>query len=533
MLLLCTDGFWAGLHDAQIASVRATDARAAREASSDSLADLGERAVQAIRSARDNTTGRVPCAGSGSTDIGAGRCRSERPRARRAAPGPHHARLHAPCRRLGAGRVRRHARARAPRASRTACRRSCAARARAGSRPSTACCRARRTRAAPREAARGKQGGRTQEIQRLIGRSLRAVVDLRALGERTITLDCDVLQADGGTRTAAITGAYVALADAVDALIARRALARSPLHGQVAAVSVGIVRGVPVLDLDYAEDSTAETDMNVVMNNGGGFVEVQGTAEGHAFRRHELDALLDLAAGACARLFAAAARARCEAARRLGLESLTAAALPARLVLATGNAGKLRELQGHPRAVARRRAPAVGVHACHAADETGLTFRRERACSRRGMRRRLGTARDRRRLRPGGRCARRRARRPLGALRGPDARATRTTTQSCCDELAGRAGRRRAAPLSLCAGVPALADDPAPLIAQAAWEGRIAASAARQRRLRLRPAVRGRRDRTLPPRNSTRPRRTSISHRGQALRGAAASRCGRPMIDPR
>ena len=163
--------------------------------------------------------------------------------------------------------------------------------------------RATHTRSA-REAARGKQGGRTLEIQRLIGRSLRAVVDLRALGERTVTIDCDVLQADGGTRTASITGAYVALADAMDALARRRSLARSPLHGQVAAVSVGIYRGVPVVDLDYAEDSDAETDMNVVMNNGGGYIEVQGTAEGHAFRRHELDRLLDLASGACERLFA-------------------------------------------------------------------------------------------------------------------------------------------------------------------------------------------------------------------------------------
>jgi ribonuclease PH len=163
--------------------------------------------------------------------------------------------------------------------------------------------RATHTRSA-REAARGKQSGRTQEIQRLIGRSLRAVVDLRALGERTVTIDCDVLQADGGTRTASITGAYVALVDAMEALRARRALAASPLHGQVAAISVGIVRGQPVVDLDYGEDSNAETDLNVVMNAGGGFVEVQGTAEGHAFRRHELDAMLDLAAGACERLFA-------------------------------------------------------------------------------------------------------------------------------------------------------------------------------------------------------------------------------------
>jgi len=162
----------------------------------------------------------------------------------------------------------------------------------------------------PREAAKGKQSGRTQEIQRLIGRSLRAITDLTALGERTVTLDCDVLQADGGTRTAAITGAYVALADACDALVARRLLAVPPLHGQVAAISVGICNGIPVLDLDYAEDSGAETDMNVVMNNGGGFIEVQGTAEGHAFRRHELDALLNLAASGIARLFELQAEAR-------------------------------------------------------------------------------------------------------------------------------------------------------------------------------------------------------------------------------
>jgi ribonuclease PH len=169
--------------------------------------------------------------------------------------------------------------------------------------------RATHTRSA-REAARGKQSGRTQEIQRLIGRALRAVVDLKALGERTVTLDCDVLQADGGTRTAAITGGYVALADAVDALLARRALNTNPLHGQVAAVSVGIYRGTPVLDLDYAEDSNAETDMNVVMNSGGAFIEVQGTAEGHAFRRHELDQLLDLAAQGIAKLHAAQLSAR-------------------------------------------------------------------------------------------------------------------------------------------------------------------------------------------------------------------------------
>ncbi|HEX3847373.1 MAG TPA: ribonuclease PH [Steroidobacteraceae bacterium] len=169
--------------------------------------------------------------------------------------------------------------------------------------------RATHTRSA-REAARGKQSGRTQEIQRLIGRALRAVVDLKALGERTVTVDCDVLQADGGTRTAAITGGFVALADAVDTLLKRRVIASNPLHGQIAAVSVGIFRGAPVLDLDYAEDSNAETDMNVVMNSGGAFVEVQGTAEGHAFRRHELDRLLDLAAAGIARLHEAQRGAR-------------------------------------------------------------------------------------------------------------------------------------------------------------------------------------------------------------------------------
>ena len=146
-----------------------------------------------------------------------------------------------------------------------------------------------------REASAGKQGGRTLEIQRLIGRALRSVVDLEALGNAQITLDCDVLQADGGTRTAAITGGYVALVDAVTAMQQRNLVKKNPLHGQVAAVSVGIVAGAPVLDLDYVEDVEAETDMNVVMNEAGGFVEVQGTAEGHAFRRDELNAMLELA----------------------------------------------------------------------------------------------------------------------------------------------------------------------------------------------------------------------------------------------
>jgi len=146
-----------------------------------------------------------------------------------------------------------------------------------------------------REAARGKQSGRTQEIQRLIGRSLRSVFDLALLGERTIALDCDVLQADGGTRTAAITGAFVAAHDAVSWLLAQGRIERSPIHDFVAAVSVGIVQGTPLLDLEYVEDAACDTDMNVVMTGAGGFVEVQGTAEGATFSRVEMDALLALA----------------------------------------------------------------------------------------------------------------------------------------------------------------------------------------------------------------------------------------------
>ena len=187
----------------------------------------------------------------------------------------------------------------------------------------------------PREAARGKQAGRTQEIQRLIGRSLRACIDLSAIGERTITIDCDVLQADGGTRTAAITGGFVALADAVDALIERKMLGANPLHGQVAAVSVGIVKGSPVLDLEYSEDVDAETDMNVVMNSGGAFIEVQGTAEGPRFSprgtRCDAEPRSD------------GHRASLRPAAR-GAAGLKPQAMR-RVVLATGNPGKLREMR--------------------------------------------------------------------------------------------------------------------------------------------------------------------------------------------
>jgi ribonuclease PH len=155
-----------------------------------------------------------------------------------------------------------------------------------------------------REAARGRQGGRTQEIQRLIGRSLRAGLDLSKLGEYTITIDCDVIQADGGTRTAAITGACVALVDALNGMQRDKRLLEDPLLGLVAAVSVGVVDGVPVLDLDYAEDSTAHTDLNVVMGEDGGFIEVQGTAEGAPFERGALDAMLDLATAGISELVA-------------------------------------------------------------------------------------------------------------------------------------------------------------------------------------------------------------------------------------
>ena len=156
-----------------------------------------------------------------------------------------------------------------------------------------------------REAARGKQSGRTQEIQRLIGRALRAVVDMKALGERTIQIDCDVIQADGGTRTASITGAYVALQDAVTFLLDKKLIAATPILDAVAAVSVGIYQGVPVLDLDYAEDSSCDTDMNVVMTGKGGMVEVQGTAEGAPFTRDELNALLEHAQNGIGQLIVA------------------------------------------------------------------------------------------------------------------------------------------------------------------------------------------------------------------------------------
>ena len=156
-----------------------------------------------------------------------------------------------------------------------------------------------------REASHGKQGGRTMEIQRLISRALRACIDLKVLGENTINLDCDVIQADGGTRTASITGAWVALNDAINYLLEKKVIKKNPIYNQIASVSVGIFNGIPVLDLDYAEDSNAETDMNVVMNNENGFIEVQGTAEGHPYNKDELNSMLVLAESGINELFAA------------------------------------------------------------------------------------------------------------------------------------------------------------------------------------------------------------------------------------
>ncbi len=237
-----------------------------------------------------------------------------------------------------------------------------------------------------REAARGKQSGRTQEIQRLIGRSLRAVFDLAALGERTITLDCDVLQADGGTRTAAITGAFVAAHDAVSWLLAQGRIAASPIRDHVAAVSVGLLRDVPLLDLEYSEDSTCDTDMNVVMTGAGAYVEVQGTAEGAAFTRAQMDELLMLAERGIAELVAAQKAAL---ATRLAAMSEQAQRLrrgPMKLVLASNNANKLAELQTlFAGLAARTRGPGQAGHSPRPRSRTTPSSRTP--WPRRGMRR--------------------------------------------------------------------------------------------------------------------------------------------------
>ncbi len=305
-----------------------------------------------------------------------------------------------------------------------------------------------------REAAKGKQSGRTQEIQRLIGRSLRAVTDLRAMPDVQITVDCDVLQADGGTRTASICGGWIALHDACSRLVTSGALSRHPISQPCAAISVGVIDGTPMLDLEYSEDVRAEVDMNVVMTGDGRFVEVQGTAEGVAFTRAELDALLGLAEAGISEIVAAQLEMVAEAPRS-GPDAPTAMnALPLPLVLSTRNVDKAREiieiLVGHtglpivayaidvndntigfllerPAAVAASAAalPALDRRARCRGDRHHP--RGERAHQGDRTRRRARVAGDRRRHRPRGRRHRRRARRVRGALRRAPTRPTPTT----------------------------------------------------------------------------------------------------------
>ena len=362
-----------------------------------------------------------------------------------------------------------------------------------------------------REAARGKQGGRTLEIQRLIGRALRACVDRSALGERTITLDCDVLQADGGTRTAAITGAYVALVDAVRWLQARAtSLKRDPVFGAVAAVSVGIYRGVPVLDLDYAEDSGCDTDMNVVMNDGGGFIELQGTAEGHAFRRDELDALLALARKGHRRTVRARSARRWP--RRVTSSTCNASSSPA------ATPASCAEICAT--LLARQRASS-----CIAQSEFGVArrrgnrrdLRRERAAQGAPRRARDRPAGARRRFRPRAstRSAARRAciRRATPARHG-DARRTSPSCSTRCDGVPDDAAQRA---LPLRARAAAHADDPQPLIAEGRWHGRILARAARRAAASATTRCSSIRHTACSAAELDPASKNRVSHRGQAL----------------
>ena len=349
----------------------------------------------------------------------------------------------------------------------------------------------------------------------------------RALGERTVTLDCDVLQADGGTRTASITGAYVALADAMDALVRRRAIAASPLHGQVAAVSVGIVGGVPVLDLDYAEDSSAETDMNVVMNNGGAFIEIQGTAEGHAFRRARARSRCSTSpADACEQLFAAqlaALQAPLEATPP-GAEAVTrTAAFPARLVLATGNAGKLREMRAILAPWHVEVLP-LSDFTTAAADETGHTFVENAILKARFAAQAAGLPAiaddsglevDALDGAPG---------HPLRALRRRGRRRRGEQRASCCAN-SRQVRRRRRGPRATAArwSTCAAPIDPAPLVCAGELGRAHRPRAARQRRLRLRPAVRRRRHDAHGGGVRARREKNRVSHRGQALRALVAA----------
>ena len=331
------------------------------------------------------------------------------------------------------------------------------------------------------------------------------MVDLKGLGERTVTLDCDVLQADGGTRTAAITGGYVALADAFDSCSRSAPIAANPLHGQVAAVSVGIFRGAPVLDLDYAEDSNAETDMNVVMNSGGAFIEVQGTAEGHAFRRHELDRCWTL---------------RRKASRDCMQHSIECPRRPRqRWSIATATPASCASSRAARRLAVRAVQP--GELGMAAPEETGATFSRTR-CSRRAMPP-LSTGpagtRGRFRTRSGraGRRGRASIRRAMPARGADDAANNAKLLPSSPACRASSGGRATAACWCSCDG----AEDPAPLMAEAL--GRLhSGCAARQRRLRLRPVFLAARARARPRRELDPAEKNRLSHRGKALRRCAS-----------
>ena len=448
-----------------------------------------------------------------------------RPRRRTSCARHDRARLRAHRDRLGADLVRRDARDLHRLGRRSPSRAGWPARAAAGSRPSTGCCPPRRATASSATSRKGRPDGRTVEIQRLIGRSLRGVIDFEALGERTIYVDCDVLQADGGTRCASITGGYVALELALPAARSPRASCeRSPLTGTVAAVSCGIVDGVPLLDLDYPEDSTAEVDANVVMTGEGGLVEVQATAERTPLSRAHLDELLALAAdrhrgAARGRRTRAPSRERREARARHAQR----AQAPRVRAAAAGRTSSSR----CPTGVAPP-------------PETGDTFA-DNALIKARAPRRPPAARDRRRLGHRGRGARRRARRPLRPLRRRTP-PTRRTSTSCAREAPPAAGCRY---VCVIAYVDADGDEHAlrgPL-RRARWPR----SPRGERRLRLRPgvparrrrrahdgrAVRRREGRDLPPR----PRRARAAGMAHALSSrpaasrepapAAARRCSR------
>ena len=398
----------------------------------------------------------------------------------------------------------------ARRASKKACRRSCAARAKAGSPPNTACCRARPTRARDREAARGKQCGRTQEIQRLIGRALRACVDLAALGERTIRSTATCCRPTAARARASITGAYVALADAVRWCSAQACSPASRCSDRVAAVSVGVFGGEPVLDLDYAEDCGCDTDMNVVMNDGGGFIELQGTAEGHAVPRDELDALLDLAEQRH--------RASCSPRSARRWTRVTVGACTCR------DSSSQRQRRASSRVARRLLEPlATRRDRAVASSASPTSTSRTRPSSRTRCEGAPCVARDRpararRRLRP--RASTRSAARPACIRRATPASHDDRDARNIAKLLAALRRRRRPARAHflLRARAAAHADDPQPLIAEGSWRGRDPRRAARRGGFGYDPLFSTCAHRADRAPNSTPHARTRCSHRGQALR---------------